>query len=350
MKTYGIGVVGCGNISDIYLKNITTKFRNLKLIGVCDLDQEKARAQAEKYGTKTMDYDGLLANPEVDIVLNITNPINHKSVSDQAIRAGKHVYLEKPLALTRSDGKELLDLAREKGVFLGGAPDTFLGAGIQTCKSLIQEGWIGDVIGCHGFMTCHGHESWHPDPEFYYAKGGGPLFDMGPYYLTAMVKLIGSITQVTAMTKKSFAQRTITSPKKHGKVIPVEVPTHVLGLLEFDNGAIGHLTTSFDVWAAEVPRIELFGTKGTLCVPDPNTFGGPVRLMTQYDSEFKSIPLRFPYAENSRGLGLSEMADAIDQGRVPEAGGDLTYHVLEVMESLHQAWETKSFLEIPSRA
>lgn len=349
MKTYGIGVVGCGNISDIYLTNINDLFRNLKLIGLADLMTDKANAQAEKYKTKVFTSEALMNHPEVDIILNITTPKTHRLVCELALNAGKHVYVEKPLALNMEDGKFLIDLAKEKGLLIGGAPDTFLGAGIQTCIKLIKDGWIGDVIGCNAFMLCHGHESWHPDPEFYYAKGGGPMYDMGPYYLTALAKLIGPIDMVAGMTKKGFDSRTITSEKKFGKTIQVDIPTHVTSMLRFENGAMGYITTSFDVWGANLPRIEIYGTKGTLSVPDPNTFDGPVKLMTENDLEFREIPLAFDHAENSRAYGISNMAKALEEGFSHEASGALTYHVLEVMDAIHRSWKERKYIDIESR-
>lgn len=349
MKKFGIGVVGCGNISDIYLTNINDMFHNLTLIGVADLDASKANDQAEKYGTTVYSTDDLMAHEDVDIILNITTPKTHRLVCEMALKAGKHVYVEKPLSLDIEDGKFLIDLAASKGLRIGGAPDTFLGSGIQTCIKLIEDGWIGDIIGCNAFMLCHGHESWHPDPEFYYEEGGGPMYDMGPYYLTALAKLVGPIDMVAGMTKKGFKTRTITSEKKNGKVIDVEVPTHVTSMLRFENGAMGYITTSFDVWGANLPRIEIYGTKGTISVPDPNTFGGPIKLLTENDKEFREIPLLFDHKENSRAYGISDMAIAIENDTKAEASGDLTYHVLEIMDAIHKSWDTKQFIEIKSR-
>ncbi len=349
MKTYGIGVVGCGNISDIYLKNITQLFPTLTLIGVSDLDSAKAEHQASTYDTKVYTTDELLHHPDVDIILNITTPKTHRTVSEAALKAGKHVYVEKPLALNAEDGRYLLQLAKENNLHIGGAPDTFLGAGIQTCKKIIEDGWIGDIIGCNANLVCHGHEHWHPDPEFYYDLGGGPMFDMGPYYLTALVYLIGSVDQVAGMNGKSFDTRTITSEKKRGQTIDVKVMTHVTSLLHFENNAIGYITTSFDVWGSNLPCIEIYGTEGTLSVPDPNTFDGPVKLLTHNDPTFREIPLCYDYRDNSRGLGLHNMAMAIDRGTRPAANGALTYHVLEIMESIHNSWETNSYTTINSR-
>lgn len=347
----GIGVIGCGNISDIYLKNITEVFTNIKLVCVADLDKEKAECVAKKYNTVIRSTKELITSEDVDIVLNITTPMAHRKICEMALMAGKHVYVEKPLSLNKEDGAYLLNLAKKKGLYIGGAPDTFLGGGIRTCKKLIEDGWIGDVIGANGFMVCHGHESWHPDPEFYYQTGGGPLFDMGPYYLTALVSLIGSIESVTAITSKAFKTRTITSEPKRGAVIDVEVPTHVVSLLAFENGATGQLTTSFDVWGSSLPRIEIYGTKGTIIVPDPNTFSGPIQIMTEHDTTFKEIPLAFDYSDNSRGIGISQMSEAI-MTETPskfKANGKMTYHVLEVMEAIHVAGKERVFIDIISR-
>jgi len=351
MKKYGIGIIGCGSISDIYLKNISTLFVNVEIIGCADLIEEKAQEKSEQYSIKKMTIDELLNSHEIDIVLNITIPKAHKEVCEKALMAGKHVYVEKPLSLNTEDGQYLIDLAKKKGLLIGGAPDTFLGGGIQTCIKLIQDGWIGDIVGANAFMTCHGHEGWHPDPEFYYKIGGGPMFDMGPYYLTALVKLIGPVQTVAGLTRKSFDKRTVTSSEKFGQVIDVDIPTHIVSLLKFENGAIGQLTTSFDVWEAELPRIEIYGTTGTLSVPDPNTFGGPIKIRTKDAENFMEIPTAFSYTENSRGLGIANMALAIESGDSSkfEASGDLCYHVLEIMEAIHESSDNTAFIEIKSR-
>ncbi len=264
----------------------------------------------------------MLNNDEIEIVINLTIPASHAEVSKAVLSHGKSAYSEKPLALTTADGKSILDLATEKGLRMGCAPDTFLGAGIQTCRKLIDDGWIGEPIAASAFMTNHGHESWHPDPEFYYQLGGGPMLDMGPYYLTALVNLMGPVVRVTGSARATFAQRTITSAPKYGKVIDVEVPTHVMGVLDFANGAIANVLTTFDVWSASLPFIEIYGTQGTLSVPDPNTFGGPVKVRRYSDKEWSEIPLTHPYAQNSRGLGVADMATAIVSGRPHRASGD----------------------------
>ena len=333
-----VGVIGCGAISGIYLKNMTRMFDNLEVRAICDLDSERTAKAAAEYGIEHIyTLDEMLADDEISIVVNLTTPKSHYSICKKALQAGKHTHVEKPLCVELVEGVELVKLAESKGLYLGAAPDTFLGAGIQTCVNLIKAGKIGKPVSATAFMMCHGHESWHPDPEFYYEKGGGPMFDMGPYYLTALVNLLGPVKKVAGMTGMAMKERTITSKKKFGKKVPVEVPTHVNGLMEFENGAIGNIITSFDVWGHNMPRIEIHGTEGSLSVPDPNGFGGPVYLKTMDMKEFEEIPVTLPYSENSRGIGVSDMADAISSGRKNKASGRIALHVLELMHGFHIA-------------
>ncbi len=350
METKKIGLVGCGNISGIYLKNCCKRFRNIEIVATSDLIQERADNKAEEYGLKSCKNNEEIYNdPDIDIVLNLTNPESHAEVCLDALKAGKHVHVEKPLAITKENGKKIKELAEKKGLLAGGAPDTFLGGGIQTCRKLIDDGWIGEPIGATAFMMCHGHESWHPDPEFYYKVGGGPMFDMGPYYLTALVFLMGSVERVTGITSKAFDQRTITSEPKYGEKIDVEVPTYVNGSLEFDNGANATLITSFDVWQAQLPRIEIYGTEGSLSVPDPNTFGGPVRIYKPDNEEWSEVPLTHGFTDNSRGIGVVDMAYALeDEDREYRANCNLTYHVLDIMHSFHDASDEGKHIEIES--
>lgn len=340
MDRINIGIIGCGNISGIYFTNLTKTFRNTKVVACADIIPSRAEQKAAEYGVNACTVDELLNNPEIEIVVNLTIPKAHYEVCDAALSCGKHVYVEKPLCLNREDGKKLIQKAKDKKLLIGSAPDTFLGAGIQTCRKLIDDGWIGTPVAATAFMLCHGHESWHPDPEFYYQHGGGPMFDMGPYYLTALINLIGPVKKVTGLTNITFPQRTITSEKKYGKVIDVEVPTHVAGLLEFCNGAIGTIITSFDIWASQLPRIEIYGSQGTLIVPDPNIFGGPVMVKRENHEEFHQIPLTHPYAENSRGLGVADMAQALMANKTNRANGELAYHVLDIMHAFHDSANT----------
>ena len=343
MKIYNVAIVGCGNISSIYFNNLTKVFKNIHVAACCDLDAEKTKLATETYGIqKVMTLEEILNSAEIDVILNITTPKTHYDICKRALLAGKHVYVEKPLSLKFEQGSELVELARQKGLYLGCAPDTFLGAGIQTCIKLIDDGFIGKPIAATAFMTCHGHESWHPDPEFYYEVGGGPMFDMGPYYLTALISLLGPAETVCGMTKISFENRTITSEKKYGQNIKVEVPTHVAGTIKFKNGCIATMITSFDIWQSTLPRIEIYGSAGTLVVPDPNTFGGPVLL------KGKEIPLTHIYEENSRGLGLSDMVYSIENDIPNRANGELACHVLEIMSAFHESSDTGIYYKMKS--
>ncbi|UQZ83593.1 1,5-anhydro-D-fructose reductase [Paenibacillus konkukensis] len=312
MEKVRVGIVGCGKISGIYFKNCGS-FAAPEVAACADLNVERARASAEEYGIpKAYSVQELLADPDIDLVINLTIPAAHAEVCLQALEAGKHVYVEKPLAVTREEGKRILDTARSKGLLVGSAPDTFLGGGIQTCIKLIRDGWIGTPVAASAFMIGRGHEHWHPDPEFYYAPGGGPMFDMGPYYLTALVAMLGPMQRVTGSAKISYPERTITSQPKFGQTIQVQTPTHVAGVIDFHGGAIGTIITSFDAFGgSQLPRIEIYGSQGTLSVPDPNTFGGPVLLRRADAKEFSEIPLTHGYTDNSRGLGVLDMAYAI---------------------------------------
>ncbi len=332
-NTVRVGVVGCGNISGIYLQAGQT-FENLESVAGADLIGERAQERAAEYGVpRACTTDELLADPEIDIVVNLTTPDAHGEVGLLAIEAGKSVHNEKPLALTRDEGRQLLEAASARGVRVGCAPDTFLGGGLQTCRKLIDDGAIGEPVGATAFMLCPGHESWHPSPAFYYQLGGGPMFDMGPYYLTALISMLGPVKRVTGSARITFPERTITSQPLYGTVVEVETPTHVAGILEFASGAVGTILTSFDVQASALPPIEIYGSEGTLAVPDPNIFGGPVRVRRSPAADWEEIPLTHGYTENSRGIGVADMAYALRSGRAHRANGELAYHVLDVMQA-----------------
>ena len=340
MRKINVGIVGCGNISGIYLTNLTGVFADrVNVVAVCDLIPEKALAAQKKYNIPKVYFtdEEIMADEEIELIVNITTPDQHCPVNRMALSAGKHAYCEKPLATNRADGEAQVRLAAEKGLLLGGAPDTFLGGGIQTCRRLIDEGVIGDVVAVNASMRCRGHESWHPDPAFYYQVGGGPMFDMGPYYLTCLVNLVGAVESVMAYTRITFPQRTITSQPKYGTVVDVEVPTHIAGLMRFENGAIGTLTTSFDVYDDHQACVEVFGSKGSLLVPDPNGFGGPVKLLRADGRAYEEVAIAHGYCDNSRGLGVADLCDAIITGRTPRANGSQTFHVLDIMCAFHDS-------------
>jgi len=343
-----VGIVGCGNISGVYFE-AGKVFDVLEVVACADLMHERAAAKAAEYQVaKACRVEELLADPEIEIVVNLTIPKAHAEVGLAALEAGKSLYNEKPLAITREDGRRLLEVARQKGLLVGCAPDTFLGGGLQTCRKLIDDGWIGEPIAATAFMTCHGHEGWHPEPEFYYQPGGGPMFDMGPYYLTALVHLMGPLRRVTGSARITFPERVITSQPRSGTRIKVQTPTHVAGVMDFANGAVGTIITSFDVWAAHLPWIEVYGTEGSLAVPDPNGFGGPVLVRRAGASEWSQVPLTHGYTQQSRGIGVADMAYALRSGRVHRANGDMAYHVLDVMHAFHQASQEGRHVEIAS--
>jgi predicted dehydrogenase len=348
MKKVKVGVIGCGNISGIYLQTAQT-FDILDLNACADLVMDRARAQAAKYNVpRAITVEELLADPEIEIVVNLTIPNAHASVALAALQAGKSVYNEKPLTIAREDAQKMAKIAQEKGLRIGCAPDTFMGAGIQTCIKLINDGAIGKPVAATGFMMCHGHESWHPDPEFYYKVGGGPLFDMGPYYLTALVSMLGPVARVSGSAQASFPTRTITSQPKNGTVITVDTPTHLSATLDFAGGAVGTLITSFDVWAHHLPCIEVHGTEGSLSVPDPNGFGGKVELWTQATRQWQDVPLLPIRAENSRSIGVADMAYGIRTGRAHRANGEMAYHVLDLMHAVHDASRQGSYVHMQS--
>jgi len=344
-----VGIIGCGNISSIYFHNMTNRFKDILEVTACaDLIHEKAAAQGEKYGVPAVSVKELLADKEIEIVCNLTIPIAHASVGMAALKAGKSVHNEKPLCITREDGKKMLALAKKKRLLVGCAPDTFMGAGIQTCRKRIDDGVIGKPVSVNAFMMCHGHESWHPAPEFYYKVGGGPMFDMGPYYLTALVNLLGAVKRVTGSARISFPTRTITSQPLYGKVVKVTTPTHISGVMDFANGAVGTIITSFDVWNAQLPNIEIHGTKGSLEVPDPNGFGGTPKLFLPDDKGWREVPHTHGYAEEGRGIGVADMARALRTKRINRPSGALAYHVLDIMHAFHDASKSGKHITLRS--
>ena len=346
-----IGMVGVGSISGIYLENITKVFRDVRLVAVCDLIRERAENAQEKYAVPKL-YDTmeeLFADPEIDVVLNLTRPAEHYAVTRGALLAGKHVYSEKPLTVTYELGCELVALAEEKGLMLGGAPDTFLGAGIQTCRRLIDDGVIGRPIGASAAMLSRGCENWHPDPEFHYKKGDGPMMDMGPYYVTALVNLLGGVRTVQGVARMNFPQRVATCREHYGEVIDVETDTFLTGILGFESGATATLTTTFDVYSPEQARFEVYGERGTLFVPDPNMFGGPVRVFLPEDGEVREVPLMYDYQGNSRGLGLADFCRSLETGRSCRVDYHQTLHVLEILTAFKKSSDARAEIRLQTR-
>jgi predicted dehydrogenase len=336
MNTVRIGVVGCGNISDTYFRNLP-KFGGLAVTACADLDPARAAGKAAQYGLRALSVEALLADPEIDLVVNLTVPQAHAPLNLQALAAGKHVYTEKPLAVTREDGRATLALAKAKGLRVGSAPDTVLGGGTQTARQLVDAGAIGLPVGFTAFMGSGGPEAFHPDPDFFFQPGAGPLFDIGPYYLSALITLFGPVTRVTSIARVTRAERLITSQPRYGQTITVNTPTHVNCTLEFASGPVGVMIMSWDVGVHRQPNLDLFGTAATLAARDPNQFGGPVLLRPVDAPDWQDVPLTHGYADNLRGLGVAEMAAAIRENRPHRASGELAYHVLDLLHCFIEA-------------
>ncbi|MBA2667988.1 MAG: Gfo/Idh/MocA family oxidoreductase [Trueperaceae bacterium] len=349
MTTTRIGIIGCGTISGAYLRSLAS-FEGVEVIAVADLDLERAQAKAREHGVAlAISPAALLAHEDVDLVVNLTVPVAHADITRAALHAGKAVYSEKPLAVTAADAQDLVALAVERGSALGCAPDTFLGVGLQTSVQALTDGVIGRPFAAVAHVVGRGPERWHHDPAFFYRPGAGPLFDMGPYYVTALVALLGPVASVMADATRMLSEREIESGPLAGTRFEVDVDTHVTALLRFAGGATATLLTSFDVAASALPRFEVFGDAGTLAVPDPNTFSGPVRVRGPEDEVWRDLPLGFGFAGNVRGLGAVEMVRAVRAGRPPRASGALAAHVLEVLEGAVDAAATGSRVTVSSR-
>jgi predicted dehydrogenase len=353
-----IGVVGCGSVSMAYMRNAPL-FRGVEITACADLNADAAANRAAQFGLRAMDVDSLMADRDIDLVLNLTVPASHFDISTQALSAGKHVFTEKPLAVTAKAGRQLVAMAASRGLALGSAPDTFLGAAGRQARRLVEAGAIGTPVTGTAFMMGRGMEHWHPDPSFYYQTGAGPVMDMGPYYLTMMVNLMGPVRRVQAVATSGQPERLITAdgPKK-GTRFKVGTPTSVLSLLEFSCGATVTFGASWDVHRHSNHPIEIHGTKGSLRLPDPDTFGGIVATSDQGKAWYETVtstlpfgavnwPVTAPDRANYRMLGLADMARAVTEGRAPRASGELALHVLEIMEAILQAAESRTTQEVP---
>ena len=340
-----VGVVGAGNISAQYSASLA-RLPQLRVTAVCDIDAERADLLAAAHGARVLPLAELVESADVDLVLVLTLPASHADVAHAAIAAGKHVYVEKPLATSVAQGRELLKAADAAGVRLGCAPDTVLGTGIQTARAAVDEGRIGTPHAATAFMTTPGHERWHPDPDFYYQPGGGPLLDMGPYYLTSLVHLLGPVVRVTGAAGRPHATRTIGSGPRAGESFDVAVDSTVAGILQHASGALSTLVMSFDVWAARLPRIEVHGTAGSLSVPDPNHFDGAVELHPASAQDWADLGSTAGYRGAGRGYGIADLALALEEGGAHRAGGELALHVLDVMEAVAQAADTRTWVDL----
>jgi predicted dehydrogenase len=345
MKKVNVGVIGCGRISGQYLENLVRRFSFcLDVVACADLIPEAAQSRADEFDVpRACTVDELLAAPEIEIAVNLTVPAAHYEVSLAALEAGKHVYTEKPLAVTREQGRRLVEAAKGKGLLLGGAPDTFLGAGLQTCRKLLDDGWVGVPITASALIAMGVHS------ERYHKRGVGPMFDMGPYYVTALVALLGSVTRVTGSTQTPFARKSNPDPRspEYGKPFTVDTPTNVSGVLDFENGCVGVVTTTCEIFGY-TPRLEIYGSEGILTANDPNMFGGPVRVRRK-GGEAREMPLTHGYEDRNRGLGVADMAYAIRTGRPHRANADLMYHVHDIMHAIHDASRQGVHVDLQSR-
>ncbi len=357
MKKLGVGIIGCGSISATYLKfgNI---FKSLKVRAVADINMEAAEARASDFGVKALTVDEMLASEEIDVIVNLTIPEAHFDLTQRIVLAGKHAYSEKPFVLSLEEGKILRDLAQENGVCIGSAPDTFLGGSHQQARDLIDRGEIGRIIGGSCHVMSRGMEHWHPNPDFFFQPGAGPVLDLGPYYITNLVQLLGPVKAVAAMANASFATRRIANGPRNGEEIPVDTPTNIHALLEFENGAIVTLSSSWDVYQNSHPNMELYGTDGTMQLPDPNFFGGSLAI-AQKDGPFETVPTTdhpfgMPNEEhgdgqmqaNYRAAGLADMVEAIAEERKYRCNLDLALHVVDVMTSILKAGDTRAWVSM----
>ncbi|MSU90189.1 gfo/Idh/MocA family oxidoreductase [Rhodobacteraceae bacterium 2CG4] len=355
-KTLGVGIIGCGNISTAYLQ-FAPMFRGIEVRAVTDLNMKTARAQAGRFGVKAPGIDDLLADGDIDVVVNLTIPEAHYPVSMAALEAGKHVYSEKPLALSVADGIRMREAAQTRNLTVGCAPDTILGGAHQLARKLIDDGEIGRITAGTAHVMSHGMEHWHPNPDFFFQPGGGPVLDVGPYYIANLINLIGPVARVAALASSATPTRTILSAPRKGEEIPVATPTNVHALLAFENGATVTLSTSWDVWAHRHANMELYGTEGALFVPDPNFFGGTVEkagrdgkiaAVPDWDHPFSKVndDRHTPPRANYRTAGLADMALAILEGREPRCSLERTLHALDVMTAILASGESGSFVDV----
>ncbi len=356
MNELGVGIIGCGNISTAYLR-LAPLFKGLKLVAVADINMDVAQAQADAFGLIAQSVEDLMRNEDVDVVVNLTIPAAHFAISKQALVAGKHVYSEKPFVLTLEEGEELRRISTAKNLRVGSAPDTFLGGAHQLARAKVDEGAIGEVVAgtCH--VMSHGPEAWHPNPDFFYEPGAGPMLDIGPYYIANLINLIGPVKKVVALTSSPLKDRPIGSGPREGETVPVLTPTNIHALLEFVSGATVTVSTSWDVWAHKHGNMELYGTDGTLIVPDPNFFGG-VLEHAGTDGALSEVPdWEHPFGipnqdhnegrlANYRTAGLADMAVAISEGRDHRCSMDRALHAVEVMAAAIKSGETGAFVEL----
>ena len=355
-----VGIIGCGNISETYFE-CQNLFNNFSVVACADINIEAAKKSAEKYNVKAYSVDDILANEDVDLIINLTIPAAHKEIIIKSLNAGKHCFSEKPLAMSFSEGLEISDLANSKNLYVGCAPDTFLGAAGQKARSLIEDNKIGKVVlGTFNLMS-HGMEHWHPNPDFFFKPGAGPVFDVGVYYITQLVNLIGPIKSISSLSGTATPERIITSEPRNGEKIKVETPTTLMGTLEFHNNAKIQFFCSWDVWKHKHSTIELYGLEGSMIVPDPNFFSGDILIshkeedwqIINNDKMLLGIPNKTDNngskIANYRGIGLSDMIDAIHNQRQSRCSLDLAVHVLEAMEGIIKSSDERAIYNMKTK-
>ncbi len=349
-RSLNVGIVGCGNISVAYIK-LSALFKSIEVVACADIHAKTAKARAAEFGLRAEKVGDLLKADDIDIIVNLTIPAAHYEVSRSAVDAGKHVYSEKPFVLTLAEGRDLQKRAAKKGVRVGSAPDTFLGGAHQHARKLVDDGAIGRITSGTAHVMGRGMEHWHPNPHFFFKAGAGPVLDIGPYYVTNLIQLIGPVKRVMALSSTPSPRRTITSQPNYGKKIKVETPTTIHALLEFENGAIITLGTSWDVWHHGHHNMELYGDEGTLYIPDPNFFGGDLQLAKGDKLAKKAPAFQHPLGQpnekhrdgmlaNYRTVGLADMATAILEDRPHRCSLEMSLHAVEVMTSILKSGET----------
>ncbi|HEY4026677.1 MAG TPA: Gfo/Idh/MocA family oxidoreductase [Candidatus Dormibacteraeota bacterium] len=347
-----VGVIGCGTVSEVYLRNLTAS-PEVDVVACADLIPERAEARAAEFGVgRACTQAELLKDPGIDLVVNLTVPSAHFEITRAALRMGKHVWTEKPLGVDREQGAALLREAEEHGLLLGCAPDTVLGAGLQTSRRLIDDGLIGQPVAGTACLMTRGPERWHPDPAFLYQPGAGPLWDVGIYYVAALVSLLGPVRRVTAFGRRLYPERVIGSGPLVGQTFSVGTDTYVTCILQFASGALVNLIAAFGVWGADLPKLQLYAPGGVVNLPDPNTFGGPITAnLYSDDAGWRDVPLAYDHTaacRNCRGIGVVDMVQAAAEGRPPRASGVMAYHVLDVMQAVTESSAGERHVEVAS--
>ncbi len=350
---YRVGIIGCGNIASRYLTGLA-RFQELEVVACTDLRRELAESLATQYGIAVHESpDSMLADPDIDLIVNITPPNAHFAVSAAAMRARKHVYVEKPMAPVLEDALRLIEIAEEQSVMLGSAPDTFLGSAGQTARAALDSGLIGEPIGAIAVVRHSKAELWHPDPTFLFQPGGGPALDLGPYYIASLVNLLGPVESVSGFTRIGASPRSVTAPDRRVESIDVTTPTHMSGSLEFRSGAIATLMMSFDVWETDLPHIEVYGTEGTLSVPNPDLLDGDVRFRPNGQTQWRTLdpvlppsgPIEDGFLQRLRGTGVADLVGAIE-GAPHRASDRLAAHVLEVLQAVQTSSDTATVVRL----